>query len=59
MKKEYENYLIEEYGNSRIAPLAGEEITSQNEARLWLNDATAQVLKSGLFLLGVSAPERM
>lgn len=47
------------YGNSRIAPLAGEEITAQNQARLWLNDATAQVLKSGLSLLGVSAPERM
>lgn len=47
------------YGNSRIAPLAGEEITAQNQARLWLNDATTQVLKSGLNLLGVSAPERM
>ena len=27
--------------------------------RLWLNDATGQVLRNGLDLLGVSAPERM
>ena len=27
--------------------------------RLWLNDATRQVLANGLDLLGVSAPERM
>ena len=28
-------------------------------ARLWLNDAVTQVLRTGLGLLGVSAPERM
>jgi len=27
--------------------------------RLWLNDATGQVLRNGLELLGVGAPDRM
>ncbi|HEV7742795.1 MAG TPA: DALR anticodon-binding domain-containing protein, partial [Pseudolysinimonas sp.] len=27
--------------------------------RLWLNDATGQVLRNGLGLLGVSAPDKM
>ena len=30
-----------------------------HRTRLWLNDATGQVLRNGLDLLGVSAPERM
>ncbi len=31
-----------------------------HRTRLWLNDATGQVLRNGLSLLGgVSAPERM
>ncbi len=36
-----------------------EPVTDLNRTRLWLNDATAQVLRNGLQLLGVSAPERM
>ncbi|MBV7364080.1 arginine--tRNA ligase [Actinomycetaceae bacterium TAE3-ERU4] len=47
------------YGKCRVAPRAGEEVTSQHVARLWLNDAVTQVLATGLDLLGVSAPERM
>jgi len=30
-----------------------------HRARLTLNDATGQVLRNGLAVLGVSAPERM
>ncbi|MFD5823380.1 arginine--tRNA ligase [Nesterenkonia xinjiangensis] len=47
------------YATCRMVPRAGEEITDTNRTRLWLNDATAQVLRNGLALLGVSAPERM
>ena len=36
-----------------------EEVTDLHRSRLWLNDATRQVLANGLDLLGVSAPERM
>ena len=32
---------------------------TSHRTRLWLNDATRQVLANGLGLLGVSAPERM
>jgi arginyl-tRNA synthetase len=34
-------------------------VTDLHRTRLWLNDATATVLRNGLGLLGVSAPERM
>ncbi|HET8879585.1 MAG TPA: arginine--tRNA ligase [Arthrobacter sp.] len=47
------------YDACRVAPLGEEEITDLNRTRLWLNDATSQVLANGLDLLGVSAPERM
>ncbi|ABY23163.1 arginyl-tRNA synthetase [Renibacterium salmoninarum ATCC 33209] len=47
------------YDACRVTPFAGEEITDLNRTRLWLNDATGQVLANGLDLLGVSAPERM
>ncbi|WP_344681872.1 MULTISPECIES: arginine--tRNA ligase [Actinomycetes] len=47
------------YATCRMVPRAGEEITDTNRTRLWLNDATVQVLRNGLALLGVSAPERM
>ena len=40
-------------------PKGDEEITDLHRTRLWLNDATRQVLANGLGLLGVSAPERM
>ncbi|MFG6443790.1 arginine--tRNA ligase [Microbacterium sp. P07] len=47
------------YDNCRVIPLGDEPIGSVHRTRLWLNDATGQVLRNGLDLLGVSAPERM
>ncbi|WP_067781545.1 arginine--tRNA ligase [Actinomyces vulturis] len=47
------------YAATRVTPRGDEEINSGHVARLWLNDAVAQVLANGLDLLGVSAPERM
>jgi arginyl-tRNA synthetase len=47
------------YDACRIAPMGDEPVTDVNRTRLWLNDATSQVLANGLNLLGVSAPERM
>lgn len=47
------------YDNCRVTPLAGGEVTTLHRTRLWLNDAAGIVLKNGLTLLGVSAPERM
>ena len=42
-----------------MTPQGEEEVTDLNRTRLWLNDATGQVLRNGLSLLGVGAPERM
>jgi len=47
------------YDAARVTPLRGEEVTDLHRTRRWLNDATAQVLRNGLGLIGVSAPERM
>lgn len=47
------------YDNCRVTPLGDEEVSDLHRTRLWLNDATGQVLRNGLTLLGVSAPERM
>ena len=47
------------YDTCRVRPLRDEEVTDTHRTRLWLNDATRQVLANGLDLLGVSAPERM
>jgi arginyl-tRNA synthetase len=47
------------YDNCRVTPLGDEAVTDLHHTRLWLNDATGQVLRNGLHLLGVSAPERM
>ncbi|NNM45756.1 arginine--tRNA ligase [Knoellia koreensis] len=48
------------YDTCRVRPMsADEEITDVHRTRLWLNDATRQVLVNGLDLLGVSAPDRM
>ena len=48
------------YDTCRVRPVnRDEEITDLHRTRLWLNDATRQVLANGLDLLGVSAPERM
>jgi arginyl-tRNA synthetase len=47
------------YDVCRVTPLGDEEVSDVHRTRLWLNDATGQVLRNGLALLGVSAPERM
>ena len=48
------------YDTCRVRPVnADDEVTDLHRTRLWLNDATSQVLANGLGLLGVSAPERM
>jgi len=47
------------YDATRVVPLRGEEVTDLHRTRRWLNDAVAQVLRNGLGLIGVSAPERM
>ncbi len=47
------------YDSCRVIPPVGEEIEAVHGTRLVLNDAVAQVLRNGLDLLGVSAPERM
>ena len=47
------------YDACRVAPLAGDPVTELHQTRLWLNEAVGQVLRTGLGLLGVSAPERM
>ncbi|MFE5409989.1 arginine--tRNA ligase [Microbacterium sp. NPDC056569] len=47
------------YDNCRVIPLGDEPVEPVHRTRLWLNDATGQVLRNGLDLLGVTAPERM
>ena len=47
------------YDSCRVTPMGEEPVEDVNRTRLWLNDATSQVLANGLELLGVSAPERM
>jgi len=47
------------YDACRVSPLGDEPVTDLHRTRLWLNDATGQVVRNGLALLGVSAPERM
>ena len=47
------------YDSCRVIPLGDEPITDLHRTRLWLNDAVGQVLRNGLSLLGVSAPDRM
>jgi arginyl-tRNA synthetase len=47
------------YDNCRVIPLGDSPVEPVHRTRLWLNDATGQVLRNGLTLLGVSAPERM
>jgi arginyl-tRNA synthetase len=48
------------YDTCRVRPVnADDPVTELHRTRLWLNDATAQVLANGLGVLGVSAPERM
>jgi arginyl-tRNA synthetase len=47
------------YDQRRVTPFGDEDVTDVHRTRLWLNDATRQVLANGLDLLGVHAPERM
>ena len=47
------------YDTCRVIPLGDDPVGDLHRTRLWLNDATGQVLRNGLDLLGVSAPERM
>src|SRR5919107_1088903 len=47
------------YDSCRVLPRGDEEATPLTTARLWLCAATAVVLRNGLGVLGVSAPERM
>ncbi len=47
------------YDNCRVIPLGEEPVEDVHRTRLWLNDAAGQVLRNGLDLLGVSAPERL
>jgi arginyl-tRNA synthetase len=55
LAKQYHGF----YTDCRILPLGGEPPTDLNRARMWLAEATQIVLRNGLDLLGVSAPERM
>jgi arginyl-tRNA synthetase len=47
------------YDNCRVTPIGDDEVDDAHRTRLWLNDSAGQVLRNGLDLLGVSAPERM
>lgn len=47
------------YDSCRVTPLGDEPVGDVHRTRLWLNDAAGVVLRNGLGLLGVSAPERM
>ena len=47
------------YDNCRVTPRGDEPVDDAHRTRLWLNDATGQVIANGLAVLGVSAPERM
>jgi arginyl-tRNA synthetase len=47
------------YADCRVLPMGDEAISALHSSRVNLCAATLQVLKNGLLLLGVSAPERM
>ncbi|MEJ3404584.1 arginine--tRNA ligase [Rathayibacter sp. YIM 133350] len=47
------------YDTCRVTPLGEEPVEDVHRTRLWLNDAAGVVIRNGLDLLGVSAPERM
>ncbi|TFD55049.1 arginine--tRNA ligase [Cryobacterium sp. Hh7] len=57
--EEVAGYYHRWYDNCRVIPLGEEPVTDLHRTRLWLNDATGQVIRNGLDLLGVTAPERM
>ncbi len=47
------------YDECRVLPQGAEQASDLHLARLLLVDATRTVMRNGLGLLGVSAPERM
>jgi arginyl-tRNA synthetase len=47
------------YDSCRVTPLSGNAVDEVHRTRLWLNNAAGLVLRNGLGLIGVSAPERM
>lgn len=47
------------YSKRRVTPPADAPVTDEHRALLALNDAVGQVLRNGLNLLGVTAPDRM
>lgn len=47
------------YDTCRVTPQGDDPVEAVHRTRLWLNDAAGQVLRNGLTLLGVGAPERM
>nr|NLD40341.1 arginine--tRNA ligase [Actinomycetales bacterium] len=47
------------YDRCRVTPRADEPVDDAHRTRLWINDAVAQVIRNGLGLLGVGAPDRM
>jgi arginyl-tRNA synthetase len=47
------------YDKCRVIPLGDAAIEDVHRTRLWLNDATGQVLRNGLGMLGVGAPDKM
>lgn len=47
------------YDSCRVIPQGEEPVGDLHRTRLWLNDAAGQVIRNGLDLLGVSAPERL
>lgn len=57
--EELAGYYHRWYDKCRVLPLGDDEVSDLHRTRLWLNDATKNVLHNGLSLLGVSAPERM
>jgi len=57
--EELAGYYHRWYDATRVLPFGDEPITAIHGTRLWLNDATGQVIRNGLALIGVSAPDRM
>ena len=47
------------YDACRVTPMGETPVETVHRTRLWLNDAAGVVLRNGLAVLGVSAPERM
>ncbi|TPW75962.1 arginine--tRNA ligase [Schumannella soli] len=47
------------YDSCRVTPMGDDPVETVHRTRLQLNAATGQVLRNGLDLLGVSAPDRM